>query len=192
GLTPRNLAYVIYTSGSTGQPKGVMNEHGGVVNLVCSMRNIVGIDASERMLALTTLAFDIAGLELYLPLLGGAQIILMEKGASMEPGLVGEMITAAGATVMQATPATWRILLHDGWRGAADMKALCGGDALSNNLAASLQSRVARLWNMYGPTETTIWSAAWSCGDAIPDNVPIGRPIANTQVYVLDGHGAPV
>ena len=195
GLSAQHLAYVIYTSGSTGQPKGVMVEHRNVANLLHSMRQTLRPDVSGRMVALTTLAFDIAGLELFLPLVSGAQIVLLDRATALDPFALAAAISGSGATIMQATPATWRMLLDSGWSGAPDVKALCGGEALPGDLAQRLLPKVAALWNVYGPTETTIWSTSARVDSRHIDtraSAPIGRPIANTQIYVLDGAGRPV
>jgi len=187
GAGPANLAYVIYTSGSTGWPKGVRIPHRAVVNLLCSMAREPGLSAEDRLLAVTTLSFDIAGLELFLPLTVGARVVIVSREvATSGPALIAAL-TASGATVMQATPATWQLLLAAGWRGDGRLTVLCGGEALPRELAARLLPRVGLLWNMYGPTETTIWSAV--CKVERGDAISIGHPIANTQLYVLDTHG---
>ncbi|MTD22513.1 amino acid adenylation domain-containing protein, partial [Pseudomonas sp. CCM 7891] len=194
GLTCAHLAYVIYTSGSTGKPKGVMVEHCSVVNLLCSMRDMVGMVSSDRMLALTTLGFDIAGLELYLPLIFGACIVLVSRDQGRDGTLLAEVVASSGATVAQATPASWRMLLESGWQGAPAMTALCGGEALPADLALRIAGQVKTLFNVYGPTETTIWSSATPVGAQATgaSQVSIGRPIANTRFYLLDAHGKPV
>jgi amino acid adenylation domain-containing protein len=192
---PRDLAYVIYTSGSTGRPKGVMVEHRGVVNLLKSMQEILQVRATDRLLAVTTLAFDIAGLELYLPLLCGARVVIAGRHIAMDPIRLAAAIEQNRITVLQATPSTWRMLIESGWAGARDLTALCGGEALPSELAIQVRSRVRELWNVYGPTETTIWSTVHrSAGieKARPAVAPIGRPIANTQVFVLDDRLQPV
>jgi amino acid adenylation domain-containing protein len=195
GASPDSLAYVIYTSGSTGRPKGVMNHHGGVVNLLWSMRGTVAMAPGDRLLAITTLAFDISVLELFLPLLSGARVEVLARSTASDPALLREAVAAGGGTVLQATPATWRLLLDDGWEGAESLRALSGGEALPTELAARLRERVGALWNVYGPTETTIWSTAQHLR-AGPDvgggHVSIGAPVANTRVYVLDRHLSPV
>jgi amino acid adenylation domain-containing protein len=195
GLGPEHLAYVMYTSGSTGEPKGVMNLHRGVVNLLWAMRGTVGLEATDRLLAVTTPAFDISVLELFLPLLAGARVEILARTVSSDPVLLPHAIGGGEGTVMQATPATWRLLIDGGWEGGAGLRVLCGGEALPTELAAGLRERAAALWNVYGPTETTIWSTVKPVGPgALEDrgHVPIGGPIANTQVYVLDGYGEPV
>ncbi|HYR11430.1 MAG TPA: amino acid adenylation domain-containing protein, partial [Longimicrobium sp.] len=195
GAGPDSLAYVIYTSGSTGRPKGVMNHHRGVVNLLWSMRGTVAMAPGDRLLAITTLAFDISVLELFLPLLSGARVEILDRSAASDPALLREAVAAGAGTVLQATPATWRLLLDAGWEGAESLRALSGGEALPAELAARLRERVGALWNVYGPTETTIWSTAQHLG-AGPDvgrgHVSIGAPVANTRVYVLDRYLSPV
>ncbi|MEN1836363.1 amino acid adenylation domain-containing protein [Pseudomonas lijiangensis] len=190
----RQLAYVIYTSGSTGRPKGVMLEQRGVVNLLCAMRDLTRTGPEDRMLALTTISFDIAGLELYMPLICGACTVLLDRHGAQDPVLLAEAIAQSGATMMQATPATWRLLLDSGWSGAAGLKALCGGEALPLDLAQRVAARVGTLWNVYGPTETTIWSSAleFDASDRTSASVSIGRPIANNRFYLLDEQGEPV
>nr|WP_245399203.1 non-ribosomal peptide synthetase [Pseudomonas syringae] len=190
----RQLAYVIYTSGSTGQPKGVMVEHRGVVNLLCAMRDLTQAGANDCMLALTTIGFDIAGVELYMPLICGARTVVLDRRQSQDAQLLAEAISQHGATLMQATPATWRLLLDSDWAGAAGLKALCGGEALPVELARRIAARTAALWNVYGPTETTIWSSAQQFfnDDAAATCVSIGRPLANNRFYLLDPQGEPV
>ncbi|CAA9346511.1 MAG: Polyketide synthase modules and related proteins, partial [uncultured Gemmatimonadetes bacterium] len=187
-------AYVIYTSGSTGMPKGVIVEHRQVVNFLWSMRGLVGVTPRDRLLAVTTLAFDIAGLEIFLPLVCGARVAILDRASASDPARLAEAISAHGATVLQATPATWRMLVDSGWAGAPGLRALCGGEAMPAPLAAALRERVGALWNVYGPTETTIWSSAQRVDDGVAAgaHVPIGGPIANTRLYLLDGTGEPV
>jgi amino acid adenylation domain-containing protein len=195
GLTPRSLAYVIYTSGSTGKPKGVMVEHRALVNCLSSMRDIVGIEASDRVLALTTIGFDIAGVELFLPLVCGARTVIADQCSATDPERIGAIIEREGVTVVQATPATWRMLVDAVWPGKAGLKALSGGEALPSALAAQIVNRVGRLINVYGPTETTIWSSSWAVVDPAPTASacqPIGRPIANTRIHILDKRLEPV
>jgi amino acid adenylation domain-containing protein len=189
-LNPNDLAYVIYTSGSTGKPKGVEITHRNFVNLLWSMRREPGIEARDRLLAVTTLSFDIAGLELFLPLLVGAQVVLASREAAVDGRLLLKLLLGSRATVMQATPSTWRMLLEIGWRGTPGLKILCGGEALPRDLADRLVTSGA-LWNLYGPTETTIWSAT-SRVEAGTGPVSLGHPIHNTQFYVLDKTGQPV
>jgi amino acid adenylation domain-containing protein len=183
--TPEHLTYVIYTSGSTGKPKGVQLPHRAVVNFLQTMREQPGIEPNDRLLAVTTLSFDIAVLELYLPLLIGAQVILADRETAADGDLLRELIETSAATVMQATPITWKLLLHAGWQPARPFKALCGGEALPIDLARDLLATGVELWNMYGPTETTVWSTIHQVTHT-DGLIPIGRPIANTQVYVLN------
>lgn len=189
--SPNDLAYVIYTSGSTGRPKGVQIEHAALANFLASMAVRPGIAASDVLLAVTTLSFDIAGLELYLPLVRGARIVLASRDEAADPLRLAGLLERSGATVMQATPATWRMLLDAGWAGSQRLRVLCGGEALPVDLGDALVECCAELWNLYGPTETTIWSTVahvTSCGQP----APVGRPIANTSVYILDGLGQSV
>jgi amino acid adenylation domain-containing protein len=180
-----DIAHVLYTSGSTGQPKGVEVPHKAVVNLLQSMRREPGFTSRDRMLAVTTLSFDIAGLELYLPLICGGRVTVADRNEARDPRLLRELMERRAPTVMQATPATWRALIEDGWQGSPQLKVLCGGEALPRDLTDQLLTRAAEVWNMYGPTETTIWSTIRRVGPG-SGPVPIGRPIDNTQVYVLD------
>ncbi|WP_458391253.1 amino acid adenylation domain-containing protein [Sinorhizobium medicae] len=192
GLTARNLAYVIYTSGSTGTPKGVMVEHASVLNVLRALLDVSGLTERDSFLAITTISFDIAGLELYLPLAVGANVVVAHGASAI--GLQ-RYLSHQKITVMQATPAAWRMLFDAGWEGAPDLSALCGGEALPSELASNLGRRVKSLRNLYGPTETTIWATTFLTDTRIeaPHRyVPIGRPIANTRIYLLDGHGQPV
>jgi amino acid adenylation domain-containing protein len=191
-VAPENLSYVIYTSGSTGKPKGVQVEHRGVVNLLCSMRQEPGMGSQDVLVAVTTISFDIAGLEIYLPLLVGANLVIASREATYDGRLLVDLLKKSGATVMQGTPATWRLLLDSGWQGDPKLKVLVGGEALSPELARELASRCGSVWNMYGPTETTIWSAVHAVDGRDKRLVPIGRPIANTTFYILDHNRQPV
>ncbi|MCG3119499.1 MAG: Linear gramicidin synthase subunit B [bacterium] len=186
-VAPENLAYAIYTSGSTGWPKGVGISHRALVNFLDSMRDTPGLHADDTLLAVTTLSFDIAGLELYLPLLVGGRVVLASRETASDGKALMAALEECHVTVMQATPATWRLLLESGWAGKPDLKILCGGEALPRELANQLLDRSTALWNMYGPTETTIWSTLHRVETraGLPS---IGRPIANTQVYLLDRH----
>jgi len=194
-LQPRHLAYVIYTSGSTGKPKGVMVEHGSVVNFLATMTRALGVGSHDSLMAVTTLSFDIAGLELYLPLVNGARVVVASRPQAADAEFLEHSIVRHSITMMQATPATWRLLLNSGWQGAPCLQALCGGEALPGELAQKLAARVATLWNLYGPTETTIWA---TCQRVTADHTaslaiePIGRPIDNTTIYLLDAHRQPV
>ena len=187
-----HLAYTIYTSGSTGQPKGVQISHRALVNFLSSMRDLPGLSASDVLLSVTTLSFDIAGLELYLPLMTGARLVLVSRDTAIDGRLLARTIEDSQATIMQATPATWRLLLEAQWAGSEQLTMLCGGEALSAELAQRLIERGASLWNMYGPTETTIWSTIKQVTEVKSSIVEIGRPIANTQTYILNSHLQPV
>ncbi len=189
--TGENLAYVIYTSGSTGAPKGVQVPHRAVVNFLHSMSVEPGLGEMDVLLAVTTLSFDISVLELFLPLTVGARVVIVTREVATDGTRLSAELESSGATVMQATPATWRLLKESGWRGSPYLKILCGGEALTSDLADQLLQMGKSVWNLYGPTETTVWSTAYrveSRGTAIP----IGRPLANTEVYVLDGERQPV
>jgi amino acid adenylation domain-containing protein len=185
-----STAYVIFTSGSTGTPKGVEVTHRGVVNLLCSMRAKPGFTENDRLLAVTTLSFDIAALELVLPLICGGTVLLADRETAADGRLIEDEIFRLEPTVMQATPATWRLLLEAGWNGTPRMKILCGGEAPARSLADRLVE-CGEVWNMYGPTETTIWSAACRLEKG-SGPVTFGEPIANTQFYVLDSRKNPV
>jgi amino acid adenylation domain-containing protein len=189
-VQPNNPAYVIYTSGSTGVPKGVQISHQAVVNFLTSMAREPGMTEQDTMLAVTTLTFDIAVLELLLPLMVGGRVVIVKREVAMDGWKLAELLHNSGATIMQATPATWRLLIESGWQGQPNLKILCGGEALSSELARGLISRGSSLWNMYGPTETTIWSTTARVASA--DQITIGRPIANTELYVLDEGLQPV
>ncbi len=184
---PEDAAYVIYTSGSTGKPKGVVVPHRAVVNFLTSMAREPGLTADDTLVAVTTLSFDIAVLELQLPLTLGATVVIASREEAMDgPSLQG-LLEQHGATVMQATPVTWRLLLEAGWKGPSSFKALVGGEALPRELADELLASGVELWNMYGPTETTVWSTCTRITDTV-GGITIGRPIANTVAYVLDAH----
>ena len=189
--TPEDLAYVIYTSGSTGKPKGAQIAHGAVVNFLSSMQAEPGLTAADTLLAVTTLSFDIAGLELYLPLSVGARVVIVSRETAIDGVVLAENLVKSGATIMQATPTTWRMLLETGWQGSDHLKILCGGEALSPELATELLPRCSSLWNMYGPTETTIWSSIYKV-ETVNGQIPIGRPIGNTQLYILDRNQQPL
>ncbi|MGH8583366.1 MAG: amino acid adenylation domain-containing protein [Gammaproteobacteria bacterium] len=189
--SPSDLAYILYTSGSTGRPKGVEVEHGALTNFLHSMHSVPGIGANDTLLAVTTLSFDIAGLELYLPLIAGARVELASREEASDPRLLLQRLEQCRPTLMQATPTLWHMLIDAGWEGSPDLTVLCGGEGLPAALATQLLPRCAALWNLYGPTETTIWS---TLERITPDPAPIsiGRPIHNTSVYVLDRGRKPV
>jgi len=189
-VRPDNLAYVIFTSGSTGRPKGVQIAHRALVNFLDSMSKEPGYSADDVLLAVTTISFDIAGLELLLPLYTGSTVcIALEPG---DPESLLADLERYRPTVMQATPATWKLLIAAGWKGASYLKILCGGEAMDTDLARSLLVRCESLWNMYGPTETTIWSAVLPIEHVGEQAIPVGRPIQNTSFYILDPSGQPV
>ena len=190
-MTPQNLAYVIYTSGSTGTPKGVQVPHRGVVNFLTTMQHTPGLSSADILLSVTTLSFDIAVLELMLPLTVGATVVVVSRAVAMNGEALLQTIQRSGATVMQATPATWRILLAAGWTRSPNLRIFSGGDGLPTALAQELLQRVQQVWNLYGPTETTIWSTCYQITG--PEAQPwIGKPIANTQIYLLDAAQQPV
>ena len=191
GASADDLAYVIYTSGSTGRPKGVQIAHRSLANVVAAFREALDVRDRDILVALTTLSFDIAALELLLPLVGGAQVVVASRQAAADPDKLIALLADTGATIVQATPATWRMLLEAGWRSTTRLRILCGGEALPPELAARLLATGASVWNVYGPTETTIWSTMHPV-KAREGPVPIGRPIANTQTYVVDASGGPV
>ncbi len=182
-------AYVIYTSGSTGDPKGVENSHGALCNFIEAMMREPGMAPDDRLLAVTTISFDVMLLELFVTLSAGAEIILASDDEGMDGFALADIIEQRDVTVLQGTPATWRILFDAEWRGKADLKALCGGEAMPAELADRLPNLVGELWNMYGPTETTVWSTCARIEDA--STIHVGGPIQNTQIYVLDDFGKP-
>ncbi len=183
------LMFVLYTSGSTGKPKGVMVRHRSVVNLLCGMKDSPGMSASDVVLAITTLSFDIAVVELFLPLTVGAAIVLVDDVDSLDPKRIIRHL--AGVTVMQATPSRYRLLIEAGWQGAPGLVAFCGGEALPRDLSREIRQRCSRLWNLYAPTETTVYSIVAEIGDEA-GAVPIGRPMPNVRAYVLDAALEPV
>ena len=188
--TAANLAYVIYTSGSTGRPKGVQIPHGALSNLLEAMRGLLPISERDTLLAVTTLSFDIAALEIFLPLIVGARVELVDREVAADGARLATRLDDSRITFLQATPATWRLLLEAGWQGHRAITMLCGGEALPRVLADRLIDKGAALWNVYGPTETTVWSSAWrvEAGEAA---ISIGSPIANTRFYVLDDGSGP-
>jgi len=181
----QDLAYILYTSGSTGKPKGVKISHHNLSNFLISMQISPEMDASDRLLAITTISFDIAGLELYLPLITGAEIVLADTEQARDGRILVHLLEEGGITVMQATPSTWQMVIDSGWDRKLDLKVLSGGEALTMKLATELLKRSRQVWNMYGPTETTIWSTVKKISDRDP-SITIGNPILNTQIYILD------
>lgn len=182
-------AYVIYTSGTTGTPKGVAVPHRTLANFLTSMAAEPGLSPDDRLLAITTISFDIAVLELYLPLTVGARVILATERDALDGHRLARLLDEEQVTVLQATPATWKLLLAAGWEGREGLRALCGGEPLPPSLADRLLPAVAELWNMYGPTEATVWSTLQRVDPGEP--ILIGRPIANTSVYVVGPGGQP-
>lgn len=214
---PKNLAYVIYTSGSTGRPKGVQIEHAALTNFLLAMRELLDENAASgagpgagvspdvvakvaaapargALVSVTTPSFDIFGLELFLPLISGGRVYFASREETRDGAALARRLDAANATMFQATPATYRLLLCAGWTGRTGLTALCGGEALPPRLARELLPRCAALWNVYGPTETTIWSTAHrvTAADLEAGAIPIGSPLANTEALLLDERGEPV
>ncbi|TYS11712.1 amino acid adenylation domain-containing protein [Bacillus subtilis] len=190
-VTPENLAYVIYTSGSTGKPKGVMIPHKALTNFLVSMGETPGLSPEDNMLAVTTYCFDIAALELYLPLIKGAHCHICQTEHTKDVEKLKQDIQTIKPTVMQATPATWKMLFYSGWENEERVKILCGGEALPETLKRYFLHTGSEAWNMFGPTETTIWSAVQRINEEC-SHATIGRPIANTQIYITDSQLAPV
>ncbi len=189
-VKPDEAAYVIYTSGSTGTPKGVAVTHRSVVNVLTSFARTLGLGRADELLAVTTVSFDIAGLELFLPLIAGATVRVASREQVADPFALVQLLQASKARAMQATPALWTMLLEAGWRSRAGFTMLCGGEALSFELAQRLLAGGGTLWNVYGPTETTIWSSCVKLEAGAP--ITVGTPIANTQFYLLDRNDQPV
>ncbi len=189
-VAPGARAYVLYTSGSTGKPNGVVIDHAALSNFLGAMRATPGMSSSDVMAAVTTISFDISGLELYLPLMVGARIELISTETAADGLALSRQLGKSGATVLQATPASWRLLCEVDWRGPAGFRAFCGGEALARDLADNVLDRVGELWNLYGPTETTIWSTVDKVERGSAE-ISVGRPIANTQIYILDSSGQP-
>jgi amino acid adenylation domain-containing protein len=184
-LSASQRAYVLFTSGSTGRPKGVQISHQSLVNFLASMKAAPGISAEDRLAAITTLSFDISILEIYLPLVSGAEVVIVPNEIAKDGAALAKWLGQRQITFLQATPSTWRMLIESGWTGNKQLKGLVGGEALPIDLAELVSQRIRELWNMYGPTETTVWSTVWK---VVPGSaaVSIGKPIANTQTYVLD------
>jgi len=187
-VSPENIVYILYTSGSTGNPKGVPITHKNLVNFLCSMALEPGIAENDRLLSITTISFDIAGLELYLPLIKGATLIIADHETARDGRLLLELVKSENINFLQATPTTWSMLLDSGWSEKLPLKALCGGEAMPADLAKELLSKCDTLWNVYGPTETTIWSSIKQI-KADDKLITIGKPIGNTQIYLIDEHG---
>ena len=188
---PAQLAYVLFTSGSTGRPKGVEIPRGAFSNFLRSMVHEPGLSETDRLLAVSTTSFDIAGLELFLPLCVGATTVIADRATVMDPRLLRQRLETDDITFMQATPATWRLLLEAGWKSHGKLKMLCGGEAMSSALAERLLAGGGELWNMYGPTETTVWSSLQRIAPGT-QRISIGKPIDRTQIYALDEQRQPV
>ena len=187
---PFDPAYVIYTSGSTGRPKGVVVPQRAVCNFLASMAREPGLGPRDCLLAVTTLSFDIAVLEMLLPLAVGARLVLAERADLIDGQCLRELAERHAVNVIQATPSTWRMLIDAGWKGGAHFRALVGGESLAPGLAAIVRARCKEVWNMYGPTETTVWSSCWLVDEsAAAGRISLGAPIDNTRIYVLDGYG---
>lgn len=190
-VAPNQLAYVIYTSGSSGQPKGVEIEHRAVVNCLTAIDRQIAFSAGAIWLAVTTISFDIAALELFLPLCKGARIILAGRQECGDGAKLMARVASSGANIIQATPSLWQLLCDRGWRSPAGFTVLCGGEALPGALAERLLDGAAALWNLYGPSEATIWSTMARITKE-QKTIAIGRPIANTEIYILDKSLQPV
>lgn len=186
-----DTAYIIYTSGSTGNPKGVEVGQRGVVNFLTSMMQEPGIKQNDVLFAVTTYSFDISVLELFLPLVAGATVYMASNNTLSDPAKILKQLQDAAPTILQATPSFYQLLFNAGWRGDKNLKCLCGGDSLGESLAAKLIESTAELWNMYGPTETTIWSTVKRTLQPT-DSANIGKPINNTTVLILDQWLKPV
>jgi amino acid adenylation domain-containing protein len=190
-VSPGGVAYVIHTSGSTGRPKGVAVPRGALLNFLLAMRDRFPLRPADRLLAVTTIAFDIAALEVFLPLLCGAGLVLAPRDVVVDPRRLADLAEREGATVVQATPSLWQALVAAAPERVRGLRVLVGGEALPADLAAALVGLAGEVTNLYGPTETTIWSTAARLGDR-PGLPTIGGPIANTRVYVLDAALRPV
>jgi amino acid adenylation domain-containing protein len=188
GVTPGHKAYIIYTSGTTGKPKGVMITHRALANLLHSMMQAPGFTSGDRMLAVSPISFDIATLDMFLPLVAGGTLVVADRSAGADPARLAILLKRFDITVLQATPVTWRLLASSDWEGKRDLKMIAGGEALPRDLANQLLSQGGELWNCYGPTETTIYSSVLQI-QSEAGVVPIGPPIANTTFYVLDDAG---
>lgn len=192
-ITKHNLAYIMYTSGSTGNPKGVLLEHGSMMNLFASIISEFSLTDNEQILALTDYTFDISLIELLMPLLLGATIALTEQGTIADGAKIKFSLEKTHITFMQATPLTWEILLKYGWKNNGEMKILVGGEKFVTKLARQLDYKKGNVWNMYGPTETCMWSMLYRLGvDIDTDSVPLGKPLSNTTIKILDEEKKPV
>jgi amino acid adenylation domain-containing protein len=186
-VADHQLAYILFTSGSTGRPKGVEIPRSAFANFLRAMTDKPGLGEHERLLAITTTTFDIAGLELFLPLYVGATVVIADRETGADPRRLAARLERGDISMLQATPASWRLLLESGWKGDGRLRMLCGGEAMSPELAEKLTSAGRELWNVYGPTETTVWSTIERVERGAP-RITIGRPIDHTQIYLLDAH----
>lgn len=182
---PTDTAYIIYTSGSTGVPKGVEIGHNSLCNFLISMQQKPGIAPQDILFSVTTYSFDISILEFFAPLISGASLYIASRNALLDTQLLIEKINEVKPTILQATPSFYQMLFNAEWKGSKQLKILCGGDLLSESLAEKLLMNCLEVWNMYGPTETTIWSSIKNIKKA-KDALNIGSPINNTQLYILD------
>ncbi len=190
-LTPDNLVHIIYTSGSTGKPKGVEIQHRALLNLLASVREKPGMTERDVLVAITTVSFDIAGVDLFMPLVTGARLVFLSREDLGDGFRILHHLERHQATFLQATPATWRMLLEAKWAGSPTLKMISTGEALPRDLGDALLLRGGELWNMYGPTETTIWSSGGRVAPS-PARITIGQPVANTQLHILDARLQPV
>ncbi|MBB5866510.1 non-ribosomal peptide synthase/polyketide synthase, partial [Xanthomonas sp. 3058] len=188
-LSPQHPAYVIYTSGSTGRPKGVVISHGALMHFLAALQAQLPLSPEDRLLAVTTVCFDIAGLELFAPLVNGACVLIASEQTIQDPSDWVQRLEQHAVSVLQATPAFWQMLLDAGWHSRPGLRMLCGGEALSQDLAQRLRAGGGQLWNLYGPTEATIWASLHPVlGDEPGSVVPLGRPLAETRMRLLDAH----
>lgn len=187
-LLTNEIAYILYTSGTTGKPKGVQIKHSALINFLLSMKEIINFSNNDTFLAISPITFDISASEMYIPLMSGGSLVCVENHLRYEPQRLQDFITRFHVSVMQATPITWQMLIDSGWQNESKIKIICGGEALSTNLAKKLKAISNHFWNFYGPTETTVWSTYYKI-DTVDENYPviaIGKPIANTQIYILN------
>ena len=189
--SPDNLVYVIYTSGSSGRPKGVRSNHRGLTNILGSLQREPGITADDTVLSVTTLSFDIFSQDLLLPLITGARVVIVSSEVAADGNLLRAALEKTQATLLQATPTSWRMLIEAGWRGHDRLKIFCGAEVLTRELADQLLERSGEVWNLYGPTESSIWTTVGKV-ERGQGPISIGRPVANTRVYLLDKNLKPV